>query len=404
MEKKLEICCLTTLAWLICSTSLLAQSSDPFAEIRREMVKKYCIDEGIDNRRVLEAMAKVPRHEFVPTPSKQSAYRDAALPIGHQQTISPPFIVAYMTQCIDPQPTDKVLEIGTGSGYQAAVLSELCKEVYSIEIVEPLGKQAARTLRDLRYENVQTKVGDGYLGWPEHAPFDRIIVTCSPEDVPRPLINQLAEGGRMIIPLGERYQQVFYLFKKEEGKLVREKLIPTLFVPMTGISETNRKEQPNPARPELVNGGFEIDENEDGRVDHWHYQRQATMTKGDAPQGDCYIAFENSEPGRIAQILQGIPIDGRLVKTFKIRLTIKLDNVRSGRRSFERPAVMIHFYDAIRRPVKDVVVGPWLGTRDWSPIYQTVLVPEQAREAIVRVGMNGATGQFWVDDLQISAR
>ena len=141
-----------------------------------------------------------------------------ALPIGEQQTISPPFIVAYMTQEIDPQPTDRVLEIGTGSGYQAAMLSPLVKEVYTIEIVEPLGKRAARTLKRLGYKNVFAKVGDGYLGWPEAAPFDKIIVTCSPEKVPQPLVDQLKDGGLMIVPVGERYQQNLYLFRKHERR------------------------------------------------------------------------------------------------------------------------------------------------------------------------------------------
>src|SRR5581483_9449123 len=149
---------------------------------------------------------------------------------GDKQTISPPYIVAYMTELLDPQPDDKVLEIGTGSGYQAAVLSPLVKEVYTIEIVESLGKAAAKRLKDLKYKNVFCKVGDGYLGWPEHAPFDKIIVTCSPENVPKPLVEQLKDGGKMIIPLGERYQQVFHLFEKQNGELKATRLGNTLFV------------------------------------------------------------------------------------------------------------------------------------------------------------------------------
>src|SRR5262249_20990395 len=160
---------------------------------------------------VLEAMKTVPRHLFVSPDLRARAYLDTSLPIGHKQTISPPFLVAYMTQALDPKPGNRVLEVGTGSGYQAAVLAGLVKEVYSIEIVEPLGLQAAKRLQDLGYKNVKTKVGDGYQGWPEHAPFDRIIVTCSPENMPQPLVDQLRDGGKMIIPLGEQFQQVFYL-------------------------------------------------------------------------------------------------------------------------------------------------------------------------------------------------
>ena len=205
------------------------------------MVDREIVDAGVKNPRVIEAMRSTPRHEFVTINERKNAYLDMALPIGEGQTISPPFIVAYMTEAIDPQPEDKVLEIGTGSGYQAAVLSPLVREVYTIEIVEPLGRKAAKVLERLHYDNVHVKIGDGYQGWPEHAPFDKIIVTCSPENVPPALAEQLKEGGRMVIPMGERYQQTLYLLKKINGKLETEALKPTLFVPMTGKAESQRK-------------------------------------------------------------------------------------------------------------------------------------------------------------------
>src|SRR5262249_8358289 len=154
--------------------------------------------------------------------------------------------------------------IGTGSGYQAAVLSNLVKEVYSIEIIPALGKLASERLSRLKYHNVHTKIGDGYLGWDEHAPFDKIIVTCSPENVPRALIDQLKEGGKLLIPLGERYQQVFHQFEKKDGELEQKKLISTLFVPMTGQSEDLRQIKPDPLHPRILNGDFEVDENHDG--------------------------------------------------------------------------------------------------------------------------------------------
>ncbi|HEY6564014.1 MAG TPA: protein-L-isoaspartate(D-aspartate) O-methyltransferase, partial [Pirellulaceae bacterium] len=224
---------------------------------RKKLIHDELIPAGLTHPRVIESLLATPRHEFVPRAQRELAYFDMALPIGAEQTISSPLIVGMMTEALDPQPTDRVLEIGTGSGYQAAVLSPLVADVYSIEIVPSLGKRAKRTLERLGYTNIRVKIGDGYLGWPEAAPFDKIIVTCSPENVPEPLQNQLREGGRMIIPVGERYQQTLYRLAKTDGKLVREALQPTLFVPMTGRAESERDVQPDPARPTLINGSFE---------------------------------------------------------------------------------------------------------------------------------------------------
>ena len=169
---------------------------------REQMVVEEIEAAGVKDTRVLDSMRVTPRHEFVLTKWKGQAYFDAALPIGDRQTISPPYVVAYMTEQIDPQPSDKVLEIGTGSGYQAAVLSPLVGEVYTIEIVERLARRAEQTLQRLDYENIQVRSGDGYQGWPEAAPFDKIIVTCSPDGIPQPLVDQLEYGGSMIIPVG----------------------------------------------------------------------------------------------------------------------------------------------------------------------------------------------------------
>ena len=220
--------------------SAAARNRDPWAETRARLVEYEVVAAGVKDARVCDAMRATPRHEFVPAALRRYAYFDIGMPIGEGQTISSPFIVAYMTEQLQPQPTDKVLEIGTGSGYQAAVLSGLVSEVYSIEIVETLGKRAAKTLRRLGYENVKTKIGDGYQGWAEHAPFDKIIVTCSPENVPKPLVEQLKEGGRLVVPLGQRYQQTLYLFKKVKGVLQAEPLQPTFFVPMMGRAEEER--------------------------------------------------------------------------------------------------------------------------------------------------------------------
>ena len=185
-------------------------------------------------------MGKVPREEFVPENARANAYTDEPLPIGYDQTISQPYIVAFMTQQLRPQQKDHVLEIGTGSGYQAAILAELVGEVYSIEIIDPLAKKAEATLQRLGYKNVHVKTGDGYKGWPEHAPFDAIIVTCAPDHVPQPLIDQLKQNGRMIIPVGGLGDQSLYLLEKKNGKLERQAVLPVRFVPMAGEAQKTR--------------------------------------------------------------------------------------------------------------------------------------------------------------------
>ena len=198
------------------------------------MVQQQLITRGINDGRVLAAMSKVPREEFVPAESRTASYEDGPLPIGGGQTISQPYIVAFMTEQLRPKPGDRVLEIGTGSGYQAAILAELVKEVYSVEIVEPLARNAEATLARLGYKNVHLKVGDGYKGWPEEAPFDAIIVTCAPDKVPQPLTDQLKDGGRMVIPVGERFAQELYLLEKKNGQLKESVTLPVRFVPMSG--------------------------------------------------------------------------------------------------------------------------------------------------------------------------
>jgi protein-L-isoaspartate(D-aspartate) O-methyltransferase len=200
----------------------------------QQMVQRQLRGRGIIDQRVLAAMVKVPREEFVPPNLRGASYEDRPLPIGWGQTISQPYIVAVMTEQLRPKPSDRVLEIGTGSGYQAAILAELVAEVYTIEIIEPLAKIAEATLQRLGYKNVHVKAGDGYQGWPEHAPFDAITVTCAPDHVPQPLSAQLKEGGRMIIPVGGFGNQELYLLEKKNGELQRRAVLPVRFVPMTG--------------------------------------------------------------------------------------------------------------------------------------------------------------------------
>jgi protein-L-isoaspartate(D-aspartate) O-methyltransferase len=201
---------------------------------RTQMVAEQIVARGITDTRVLKAMRDVPRHEFVPEGVRLNAYRDHPLPIGYRQTISQPYVVALMTEKLELSHDERVLEIGTGSGYQAAVLSGLVEDVYTIEIVKELANRAKGDLARLGYHNVHVRSGDGYRGWPEHAPFDAIIVTAAPDHIPQPLIDQLAVGGHMIIPVGDRNQQLMVLRRTAEGVVERERVIDVRFVPMTG--------------------------------------------------------------------------------------------------------------------------------------------------------------------------
>ncbi len=209
-----------------------------FEELRRQMVEKQIRARGIKDDRVLKAMFQVKRHEFVAPGLQGEAYDDNPLPIGEGQTISQPYIVALMTELAQVNPDSKVLEVGTGSGYQAAVLSVLAREVYSIEIVDVLGRKAEEKLAALGCKNVHVRIGDGYKGWPEEAPFDAIVVTAAPDHVPQPLIDQLKTGGRLVIPVGDFYQDLSVITRTKKG-LQKENIIPVRFVPMTGEAEKN---------------------------------------------------------------------------------------------------------------------------------------------------------------------
>lgn len=203
---------------------------------REEMVREQIEERGVRDPRVLAALRKVPRHRFVPAESQTLAYRDHPLPIGYGQTISQPYIVALMSELAEVEPGESVLEVGTGSGYQAAVLAEMGARVASVEIVEPLAEQAAALLRELGYERVEVRSGDGYHGWPEKAPFDAIVVTAAPPEIPEPLKEQLALGGRLVAPIGSRLQELVVLTRTPEGLLER-RVLPVRFVPMTGEAQ-----------------------------------------------------------------------------------------------------------------------------------------------------------------------
>ena len=220
-------------------------SAGEFATARRAMVAaieadvaatRYYLDKQALDARVMAAMAGVPRHEFVPLDERRHAYENRPLPIGYGQTISQPYMVAVMTDLLEPKPTDTVLEIGTGSGYQAAVLSGLVAQVYSLEIIEPLGESAAARLQRLGYRNVHVRMADGYYGWPQVAPFDAIVVTAAAGHVPPPLIKQLKPGGRMVIPVGSTFlvQQLVLVEKDAQGQITTRQILPVRFVPLTG--------------------------------------------------------------------------------------------------------------------------------------------------------------------------
>ncbi len=396
----LAICVFVNAMFFFDGNAAIGQTAAEHALAREVMVELYVKGAGVTNPKVIKSILDAPRHEFMPKEVQQFAYLDAGVPIGEKQTISSPFIVAYMTESLDPQPTDRVLEIGTGSGYQAAVLSPLVDQVYTIEIVEALGKRAEKTLKRLKYDNVHVKVGDGFAGWPEASPFDKIIVTCSPEDIPAPLVDQLKEGGLIVVPMGERHQQTLYLMRKTESRMVREALRPTLFVPMTGTAESQRQVLPDGTQPRLLNGSFEAEPDENGFMIGWYYQRQLEREQELlAPHGEYFVTFKNELQGRAAHLMQGLAIDGRSVKKIVLSASVKCDGVRAGYKPTDLPAVSIMFFDEDRQDLGMAYIGPFQGTRTWQNYDREIEVPAATREAIVRIGMFGAIGSVSFDNI-----
>ena len=237
----MELVLLTSLCFLLLATvNTHGGDNGIYSEQRREMVENQLVPRGISDSRVIEAMLKIPRHKFLPDYLGDYAYSDSPLPIGMGQTISQPYIVAYMTELLTLNKGDKVLEIGTGSGYQAAILAEIGCDVYTIEIVEILTLRAKKVLQSLSYKNIHFKVDDGYMGWEENAPYDAILVTAAPPEIPEPLTEQLKEGGKMIIPVGDYFQELILLKKTGEG-LKEKRVTPVRFVPMTGEAQRHHK-------------------------------------------------------------------------------------------------------------------------------------------------------------------
>lgn len=377
---------------------------DSYETLREQLIKNVLIPNGIRDARVLQSVGSTPRHEFIPKRFAHLAYQDIAIAIGESQTISSPFIVALMTQSLEPKPTDKVLEIGTGSGYQAAILSPLVKDVYTIEIVEDLGQHTKQFLADMNYTNVHCLIGDGFKGWPEHAPFDKIIVTCSPEKVPDPLVDQLKEGGVMIVPVGERYQQMLFLMRKVDGKLEREALQPTLFVPMTGAAEEAREIAPDPKNPKLVNGNFELPLINGSRIPGWYYQFGCVAIPDEhAPNGPQIIEFRSSDGKSPSMLLQGLALDGSVVKRIKLGGWIEIENVTLGNTKEQSPSIAIQFFDANRNRIGYNYIGGFHGSRKWKKEDKILTIPPATREAIVSIGLFGSVGVARFDDIYLEA-
>lgn len=386
---------------LFVAQAAMAQRPAELAAARQQLVEQ--VKEAVSDPRVLEAIGKTERHLFVPADQRKNAYFDMALPIGHNATISPPGIVGFMTEQLDPQPTDKVLEIGTGSGYQAAILSPLVDKVYTIEITEPLGRRAAARLKQLGYDNVFCKVGDGYEGWPEHAPFDKIIVTCSPEKIPVPLVEQLREGGMMVIPLGERFQQSLCLVRKTDGELHREVLESTFFIPMTGKAEELRERLGDEATPQLENGGFE-ETTARGVPLGWYYLRQAELiSDGRVHAGQRSMRFASESRERTAHALQAFGCDGQRFRQIRVSMMVRLDRVPAATNASDLAGFQIHFYDDRRMSVGSQIVGPWTGTSDWSRREEVIRIPPRAKLAVLGIGLFGLPGEMLFDDVQVEA-
>lgn len=375
------------------------RAEESYETQRTAMVENVVKGEGVSDQRVLEAMSKTPRHEFVPEIVRKRSYFDTGLPIGHGQTISSPYIVARMTEQLEPRVTDRVLEIGTGSGYQAAVLSPLVKDVYSIEIVPELGERAKKLLKRLGYDNVHVRVGDGYKGWPDAAPFDKIIVTCSPENVPQPLVDQLVDGGHLVVPVGERFQQQLFRFTKVGNELKRERVEATFFVPMTGQAEQQRV-KPDPVRPELLNGGFE-EQTKDGKPVGWFYVRNGTVTRDPKSHEQLHCMCFQKEGDAPARALQPIGIDGTKKRRLEVEFWSRGDGIQGSILALQSSQMLVEFYDEDRVVCGDEVVGVPNGSYPWRRFAVELEVPKAAKLAMVHIGLLGGRGKICFDEVRV---
>lgn len=441
----------------------LARSARPIVPAAQRMLETEVIPQLADaDEAVLDAMQRVSRDRFVLSNHRSAAYRDTAVPIGNGQTTPSPSVVSYMLEKLNPQPGDKILEIGTGTGYQAAILSLLVEDVYTIEILEPLGKRAAQTLKKNGYKNVHTKIADGFQGWPEAAPFDKIIVTCSPESIPAPLLEQLKDGGTMIVPLGERYQQVFHRVRKKGSEIEKEALIPTLFGSMTGKAETLRTIQPDAKNPMVVGGDFEhnLEDNLESALENrhpagWHDVKNVKiMADAVSPVGGQYLRFETvtefsanlheMEPRRdlddttlpssplfeshdenrrhrsrrhsrnnnetkipaeskTSQIVQGFAVDGKHVSKIRIELTVRGTEIYPVDQTWRKSSgiLFVQFYNDEAAMIQSLELANAAGSFEWEKFAMEIFVPKKAKSAIVTLGLFDSTGTLDIDGISI---
>ena len=375
------------------------RTADPWAETRRRMVEYEMVAAGVKDPRVCDAMRATPRHEFVPASLRRYAYFDIGMPIGEGQTITSPFVVAYMTEQLHPQPTDKVLEIGTGSGYQAAVLSGLVAEVYSIEIVEKLGQRAAKTLSRLGYDNVKTKIGDGYQGWPEHAPFDKIIVTCSPEKVPKPLVEQL-QGGR---PPGGSPRAAVPAnpvpVHEGQGSPPGRAFAADVLRADDGPSRARAGRAGRGGRARV---GQRRLPGRPGRSAGRLVLRPPGQGRKQRPDVRWQVPHIPERRRRAARpgLASGRPRWPQ-AREVEISLWVRGERLQPGSLPGQHPGLVIVFFNTNREAIFREGIGPWSGTFDWVEKRLRMKVPTTARLASVEVGLWGATGQVSVGPIAL---
>ncbi|MCE9528021.1 MAG: protein-L-isoaspartate O-methyltransferase [Planctomycetales bacterium] len=400
--------CLAIVAFALASQQPAAAQSGlrELLEARRLMVQEEIANQGIENERLLEAMRDVPREQFVPLSRRNLAYLNVAIAYDDGQVILPPLVTAHLIEQLNPHKNDKVLVIGPGSGYSTALLSRMVREVFAVEIDPVIAKTAEETLARLKYTNVKVRVGDGFEGWKEHAPYQRIIVECSPDSVPKALVEQLAEGGILLVPIGDEFDQTMHLCKKENGKLTTLSLWPTLLLPMKGKAEELRSQSEMPRDPSILNGGFEelVPKTKDVPA-HWAYVRQGRAIAGEfCPEGKNSLAFVNLTPGAAAMALQAFPVDGKKVSELSFACNVWGKDIRPGQNRQQLPRVEVRFFDEKRRLVGGDWMGGWNLTFDWLGKEHVFSVPRTAKFAVLRIGLCGATGEIRFDDLKLEYR